>query len=75
MLKQNTTISFLKKGGNPIINRPTRISEHSATLTDNFLTTDIFSDSLKKVINRMFLIIFQYVSQYNWPKKNFGKVL
>ena len=62
MLKQITTISFLKKGGNPIINRPTRISEHSAILTDKFLTTDIFSNSLKKVINRMFLIIFQCFS-------------
>ena len=34
----------------PIINRPTRISEYSASLTDNILTTDIFTNSLKKGI-------------------------
>ena len=51
MLKQNTfTITFLKKGVIPIINCPTQISEHSASLIDNILTTDIFNNSLKKGI-------------------------
>ena len=40
---------IFEKGTIPIINRPTRISEHSASLTDNTLTTDIFNNSLKKV--------------------------
>ena len=46
MPKQNT-ITFLKKAN--ITNRPTRISEHSASLIDNILTTDTFNNSLKKV--------------------------
>ena len=33
-----------------IINRPPRISEHSASLIDNILTTDIFNNSLEKGI-------------------------
>ena len=40
-----------EKGAIPIVNRPTRISEHSASLIDNILTTDIFNNSLKKGIN------------------------
>ena len=32
----------------PIINRPTQFTEHSASLIDNILTTDIFNNSLKK---------------------------
>ena len=36
-----------EKGTIPIINCSTRISEHSASLTDNILTTDIFDNSLK----------------------------
>ena len=40
-----------EKGTIPIINRPIRISEqHSASLIDNILTTDIFNNSLKKGI-------------------------
>ena len=51
MLKQNTfTIIFFEKGAIPIINRPTRISEHSASLIDNILTTDIFNNTLEKGI-------------------------
>ena len=40
--------NIFEKGAIPIINRPTRISEHSASLIDNILTTDIFNDALKK---------------------------
>ena len=39
-------ISF-EKGAIPVINCPTRILEHSASLIDNILTTDIFNNSLK----------------------------
>ena len=42
--------NIFEKGAIPIINRPTRISEHSASLIDNILTTDIFNSSLKKGI-------------------------
>ena len=42
--------NIFEKGAIPIINRPTRISEHSASLIDNILTTDIFNNSLKKSI-------------------------
>ena len=38
--------NLFEKGAIPIINRPTRISEHSASLIDNILTTDIFHNSL-----------------------------
>ena len=34
----------------PMRNCPTRISEHSESLIDNILTTDIFNNSLKKGI-------------------------
>ena len=58
--------NIFEKDAIPIINCPTRISEHSASLIDNILTTDIFNNSLKRVyLNRMFLIIIQYFSQYN----------
>ena len=40
-----------EKDAIPIINRPIRISEHSASLIDNILTTDIFNNSLKKRCN------------------------
>ena len=46
------------KGIIPIINRPTRISEHSASLIDNILTTYIFNNSLKKDISDHFPIFF-----------------
>ena len=39
-----------EKGAIPIKNRPTRISERSAYLIDNILTTDIFNNSLKKSV-------------------------
>ena len=42
--------NIFEKGVIPIINRPTRISEYSASLIDNILTTDIFKNSLKKGI-------------------------
>ena len=41
---------IFEKDAIPIINRPIRISEHSASLIDNILTTDIFNNSLKKSI-------------------------
>ena len=40
---------IFEKGAIPIIDCPTRISEHSASLIDNILTTKIFNNSLKKV--------------------------
>ena len=42
--------NIFEKGAIPIINRPTRIPEHWASLIDNILTTDIFYNSLKKGI-------------------------
>ena len=51
MLKQNTfSITFFEKGTIPILNWSTWISEHSASLIDNILTTDIFNSFLKKGI-------------------------
>ena len=40
--------NIFEKGAIPIINCPTQISEHSAGLIDNILTTDIFSNSLRR---------------------------
>ena len=42
--------NVFEKSAIPIINRPARISEHSASLIDNILSTDIFDNSLKKGI-------------------------
>ena len=42
--------NIFEKSPIPNINRPTRISQHSANLTDNILTADIFNNSLKKGI-------------------------
>ena len=42
--------NIFEKGVIPIINRPTRISEHLASLIDSILTENIFKNSLKKVI-------------------------
>ena len=42
--------NIYEKGVLPIINRPIRISEHSASLIDNILTTDMFNNSLTKGI-------------------------
>ena len=55
--------NIFEKDAIPIINPPTRISEHSASLIDNTLTTDIFNNSLKKRIIKSdvsdhFLIFF-----------------
>ena len=55
--------NIFEKGAIRIINRPTWISEHSANLIDNILTTDIFNNSLKKGIiksdvSRHFAIFF-----------------
>ena len=44
--------NIFEKGAIPIINRPTRISEHSAKLIDSILKTDIFNNSLKKGITK-----------------------
>ena len=49
---------IFEKGAIPIINRPTGISEHSASLIDNILTTEIFNKSLKKSV------IESYVSDH-----------
>ena len=43
--------NIFEKGAIPIINQPTRISEHSASLIDNILMTDIFNNSLRKRYN------------------------
>ena len=42
--------NIFERGTTPIINWSTWISEHSASLIDNILTTDIFNSSLKKGI-------------------------
>ena len=42
--------NIFQKGTIPMINRPTPISENSASLVDNILTTDIFENYLKKGI-------------------------
>ena len=42
-----------EKAAIPIINRPTRILEHSGSLIDNILTTGIFNNSLKKDIIKL----------------------
>ena len=41
--------NIFEQGAIPIINRPTRISEYSASLIDNLLMTDMFHNSLEKV--------------------------
>ena len=41
---------IFEKGVIPIIIRPTWISEHSGSLIDNILKTDIFNNSMKKNI-------------------------
>ena len=40
--------NIFRRGSIPIINRPTQIPEHSASLNDNILTTNIFNSYLKK---------------------------
>ena len=41
---------LFEHGAFPLINKPTRITQTSATLIDNIITTDIFNKSLKKGI-------------------------
>ena len=43
--------NIFEEGAIPIINCPAQILEHSASLIDNFLTTDIFDNSLKNRYN------------------------
>ena len=50
MLKKHFYNNIFEKGAIPIKNHPTGISEHSASLIDNILTTNIFNYSLKKSI-------------------------
>ena len=40
--------NIFRKGSIPIINRRTQMPEHSASLNDNILTTNIFNSYLKK---------------------------
>ena len=42
--------NIFEKSAITIINRPTQISEHSTSLIDDILTTDIFNNSLEKGI-------------------------
>ena len=58
--------NIFEKGAVPIINCPTRISEHLASLTDNILTTGTFNNSFKKGIIKLDVSDnFQYISQDN----------
>ena len=43
--------NVFEEGATPIINCPTRILKHSASLIDNILTAGIFKNSLKKRYN------------------------
>ena len=66
---------IFEKGAIPIINCPTRISEHSASLIDNILTTDIFNNSLKKGITKSEIFDhFPIFFLIQLTKKSFGKV-
>ena len=59
-----------------ITNRPNRISEHSADLIDNILTTVIFNNSLKKGIIKWDVFDHSPPFLSIQPKnENFGKVL
>ena len=42
--------NIFEKGVIPIINRPTRVTDHSATLIDNIIKTEFLNESLKKGI-------------------------
>ena len=45
--------NIIEKGAIPIINRPTRISEHLSSLIDNILTTGVLNNPLKKGIIKL----------------------
>ena len=67
--------NIFEKGAIPIINRPTQISEHSASLIDNILTTDIFNNSLKEgIIKSEVSDHFPIFFSVQLTKKSFGKV-
>ena len=67
--------NIFEKGAIPIINRPTQISKHSASLIDNILTTDIFNNSLKKgIVKSEVSDHFPIFFSIQLTKKSFGKV-
>ena len=55
-----------EKGAIPIMNRPTRILEHSVRLIDNILTTDIFNSSLKEAIIKSDYFSIQLTKEKLW---------
>ena len=66
--------NIFEKGAIPFINLPTRISEHSASLIDNILTTD--NNSLKKgLIKSNVSDQFPIFFSIKLTKENLGKVL
>ena len=62
-------------GAIPIINCLSQILEHSASLIDNILTTEIFNISLKKGITQRCLLSFSNIFLNQLVKENFGKIL
>ena len=66
-------------GAIPIINCPSQILEHSASLIDNILTTEIFNISLKKSITQRCLLSFSNIFLNQMVKKkiffNFYNIL
>ena len=75
MLKHHDNNIF-EKGAIPNINCPTRISEHSAKIFDNILTTDIFNNSLKKgIIKSDVFDHFPIFFSMQLTKGKFGKAL
>ena len=70
-----------EKDAIPIINRPTRVSDHSATLIDNIITTEVFEKSLIKGIIKtdvsdhfpIFFAINNSKRQCNEPNKKIRK--
>ena len=58
-------------GSIPIINRPSQILEHSASLIDNILTTEIFHISLKKSITQRSLLSFSNIFLNQLVKEKF----
>ena len=66
--------NIFEKGAIPFINLLTRISEHSASLIDNILTTD--NNSLKKgLIKSNVSDQFPIFFSIKLTKENLGKVL
>ena len=66
--------NIFEKRAIPFINLPTRISEHSASLIDNILTTD--NNSLKKgLIKSNVSDQFPIFFSIKLTKENLGKVL